>query len=153
MFTIEPLPDSTKKTWIFLNRNMIKPLLRRHSISTAAQFFEPAPSPTRAVIHQVLVLYILVFIKILLCWKKQQQCLDESHCFCLLQEPTTKKICAVSNVSNMPMLADSSRSPDPTKKGILVQVCQVQLCIIFSSLFHFHISENVYMYFMSDALI
>lgn len=70
MFTIEPLPDSTKKTWIFLNRNMIKPLLRRHSISTAAQFFEPAPSPTRAVIHQVLVLYILVFIKILLCWKK-----------------------------------------------------------------------------------
>ncbi|KAJ7363267.1 Rho guanine nucleotide exchange factor 3 [Desmophyllum pertusum] len=38
-----------------------------------------------------------------------------------IKEPTTKKICAVSNVSNMPTLADSSRSPDPTKKGILVQ--------------------------------
>lgn len=46
---------SQRGLWIVSTRTMIKPLLRRHSISTAAQFFEPAPSPTRAVLHQVFI--------------------------------------------------------------------------------------------------
>lgn len=103
---------------------MIKPLLRRHSISTAAQFFEPAPSPTRAVIHQVSkdftssIFYI--FIKRLLyhLFLEQKQCTDQYHLLSLSQEPTTKKICPVSS-----MTVSADASPDVAKKGILVQVC------------------------------
>ena len=42
-----------------------------------------------------------------------------------MQEPSSKKICAVSNVTTL-----VSASSGPTKKGILVQVCEMLTCII-----------------------
>ena len=44
-----------------------------------------------------------------------------------MQEPSTKKICAVSNMTT---LVDAS--PGPAKKGILVQVCSINLLTCFS---------------------
>ena len=64
-----------------------------------------------------------------LLWE-QKQCFFETQCvdeiLSLLQEPTTKKICAVSN---MTVSADSS--PDAAKKGILVQVCSKHTFILY----------------------